>query len=231
MIEVLSRWKKANSFLTQQFGREPSVEEIGLHLQFSPSKIEIVLRALSASAPVGRGGDEDNPFDLEDVLATETKECESGGILNEYDLETLKKSLEYALTDRERHIVALHYGLGTEPADKDCESLSLEKIGEKIGLTRERVRQIESRALHKLQMYLQQKNAREERERLERKRHRDEDSLRSRPKPRMRTKTDTLRKRGKSRILPAVDSNPAPTIPVPEKPIKRRTEVSIPKKI
>jgi RNA polymerase primary sigma factor len=208
MVEVLTRWKRASSALSQKLGREPDADEIGKHLKLSPSKIAIIRQALSASAPIGRGGDPDNPFDLEDVLAgVPSRVEESEGMLGEYDHETIRTALEFALTERERHIVELRYGLGKEGAEATTENgepFTLEKIGERIGLTRERVRQIENQALRKLQLYLQQKDEREERERQERKRARDEANRRGMPRPKPRPRTEAIRKRGKSRIMNAV---------------------------
>jgi len=235
MVEVLTRWKRASSQLSQKLGREPDAEEIGRHLKLTPSKIAIIRQALSASAPIGRGGDPDNPFDLEDVLAGVPSREEPEGLLGEYDRDTLQKALDFALTDRERHIVQLRYGMAGEGAGENGEPLTLEKIGECIGLTRERVRQIENQALRKLQLYLQQKDEREERERQERKRVREEANKRGMPRPRPRLKSESFRKRGKSRIMQSVQppaskegkapesvSAPAekPSAPAPQTPSK-----------
>ena len=173
MVEVLTRWKRASSALSQKLGREPSSDEIGKHLKLSPSKIAIIRQALSASAPVGRGNDADGAFDLEDVLAGVPSREETSS-LGDYDREALHTALEFALTERERHIIELRYGLSpTDPA-AEIEPCTLENIGERIGLTRERVRQIENQALRKLQLYLQQKNEKDERDRLARRQARAE---------------------------------------------------------
>lgn len=168
MVEVLTNWKRASSALSQKLGREPTADEIGKYLKLSPSRIAIVRKALSASAPIGRGGDVDSSFDLEDVLAGVPSREEEPGLPAEYDREALQTALEFALTERERHVIALRYGLAVEEGDTEGEPCTLEKIGERIGLTRERVRQIENQALRKLQLYLRQKDEREERERQER---------------------------------------------------------------
>ena len=173
MVEVLTRWKRANATLSQSLGREPSSDEIGKYLKLTPSKIAIIRQALSASAPVGRSGDPDSAFDM-DVLAGVPSKEESAGLPGEYDREALRSALEFALTERERHIIELRYGLVSSEHPIEGEPATLEKIGEKIGLTRERVRQIENQALRKLQVFLQQKDEREERERQQRRKDRDE---------------------------------------------------------
>jgi RNA polymerase primary sigma factor len=184
MVEVLTRWKRASAQLAQKLGRDPDPEEIGRHLKLSPSKIAIIRQALSASAPVGRGGDSDDSFDLEDVLAgVPSREEKENTLPGEYDREALCSALEFALTERERNIVEMRYGLSISDPNDGGEPCTLEKIGERIGLTRERVRQIENQALRKLQMFLQQKDEREERERQERRRARDEAERQGLPRP------------------------------------------------
>ncbi|GMV79742.1 MAG: hypothetical protein AMXMBFR7_09260 [Planctomycetota bacterium] len=167
MVEIITKWKRKSAELSQKLGREPSPEEIGKALKLAPAKIIAIRQALSAVAPTGRGGDQEDTLDIDDQLAgVPSREEELG--LESYDMEALKHALEYALTDRERKIVELRYGLGEEEAH------TLEKIGERIGLTRERVRQIENQALHKLQLFMQQKDEREERERRELRQRRKE---------------------------------------------------------
>ena len=175
MIEVLTRWKRTSAMLAQKLGREPSADEIGKYLKLSDSKITIIRQALSASAPIGRGGDGgEGSFDLEDVLAGVPSREENNSLPGDYDRETLRSALDYALTDRERHIIELRYGLSSNDPSVQNEPCTLESIGEKVGLTRERVRQIENQALRKLQMFLQQKNEKEEQERLARRKARDQ---------------------------------------------------------
>lgn len=174
MVEVLTRWKRATAALSQKLGREPSSDEIGKYLKLSPSKIAIIRQALSASAPVGRSGDPDSAFDMDVLAGVPSKEESAGSLPGDYDREALRSALEFALTERERHIIELRYGLTSSEHPVEGEPSTLEKIGEKIGLTRERVRQIENQALRKLQIFLQQKDEREERERLQRRKDREE---------------------------------------------------------
>jgi len=189
MIEVLTRWKRATAALAQKLGRDPSPDEIGKFLKLTPSKIAIIRQALSASAPVGRSGDPDNPFDLDLIKGVQSRE-EPQGLLGDYDREALRSALEFALTERERHIIELRYGLALTEFGVEGEPCTLEKIGERIGLTRERVRQIENQALRKLQLFLQQKDEREERERQERRKARTEAERTGSVMPRLHA-TDT----------------------------------------
>ena len=211
MIEVLTRWKRATSTLAQKMGRDPTPDEIGKYLKLTPNKIAIIRQALSASAPVGRGGDPDSSYDLEDVLAGVPSRTEEDSALpGDVDKETLRTALEFALTERERHIIELRYGLASTDSGEENEPNTLEKIGERIGLTRERVRQIENQALRKLQLYLQQKDEREAREREERRQARNEAQRLGNPipVPRPRSKGDTaIRRKLSARAKPVISAD------------------------
>ena len=170
MFEELSRWKKAASMLAQKLGRDATSEEIGKHLKLTPSKIEIIRKALSATAPMGRGGssgaDGESSFDLEDLLVGLPSHEETSE-LDEYDREALRTAIDLGLTERERQVIELRYGMS--PVETRQPAYTLEQIGERIGLTRERVRQIENYALRKLQLFIERKRELEENARQERK--------------------------------------------------------------
>jgi DNA-binding CsgD family transcriptional regulator len=112
-----------------------------------------------------------------DEIVDSVESHEEAVLPGDYDREILRTALD-DLTERERKIIEMRYGmLGEDP-------MTLEMIGERIGLTRERVRQIENQALHKLQIFMQQKDERDELARMERRRVREEaDHGRPRPRP------------------------------------------------
>ena len=170
MFEELSRWKKAASMLSQKLGRDVTPDEIGKHLKLSVSKIEIIRKALSATAPMGRGGssngDGEGSFELEDLLVGLPSHEEVSEI-EDYDREALRTAIDLGLTERERQVIELRYGMNAVDARQPTKTL--EQIGEQIGLTRERVRQIENHALRKLQLFIERKREQEEKARLERK--------------------------------------------------------------
>ncbi len=142
-VGSLSKISKAFSKLEQEYEREPSPEELAEILETTVDKISDTMsnsgRHVSMDAPFVQG--EENT--LLDVLEnTDTPDTDSM-LINESLSEEIKRSLA-TLTEREREIIVLFFGLGTNHA------LSLEEIGEKFNLTRERVRQIKDKALQRL---------------------------------------------------------------------------------
>jgi RNA polymerase primary sigma factor len=142
-VGSLSKISKAFSKLEQEYEREPSPEELAEILETTVDKISDTMsnsgRHVSMDAPFVQG--EENT--LLDVLENrDTPETDSM-LINESLSEEIKRSLA-TLTEREREIIVLFFGLGTNHA------LSLEEIGEKFNLTRERVRQIKDKALQRL---------------------------------------------------------------------------------
>lgn len=141
-VGSLSKISKAFSKLEQEYEREPSPEELADILDTTVDKVSDTLsnsgRHVSMDAPFVQG--EENT--LLDVLENTDPDTDSS-LIDESLSEEIKRSLA-TLTEREREIIVLFFGLGTN------QQLSLEEIGEKFNLTRERVRQIKDKALQRL---------------------------------------------------------------------------------
>lgn len=141
-VGSLSKISKAFSKLEQEFEREPSPEELAEILETTVDKISDTLsnsgRHVSMDAPFVQG--EENT--LLDVLENHEPNTDSN-LINESLSEEIRRSLS-TLTEREREIIVLFFGLSTN------HPLSLEEIGEKFNLTRERVRQIKEKAIRRL---------------------------------------------------------------------------------
>lgn len=143
-VGALNKIGKAFSKLEQQFEREPSPQEISEILEgMSENEVQDTLkisgRHISMDAPLVQG--EENR--LLDVLENEEEPDPDSGLINE----SLSKEVERALstlTQREAEVIRLYFGIGVE------HSLTLEEIGEKFDLTRERVRQIKEKAIRRL---------------------------------------------------------------------------------
>ncbi len=151
-IGTISKIRKAGARLAQQYERQPNIEELAQELDVDPEKIREALqhtgRHLSVDAPF-TGEDDDN--NMLDILHNEEEEAPDETLLDE----SLKIDIERALSqlhEREAEITRLYFGIGRE------HPLTLEEIGTRFGLTRERVRQIKEKALRKLR----QKHRREE---------------------------------------------------------------------
>ena len=140
---TLHRIGKRSSTLTQELGREPTVEEIAEELELSEEEIKHTLAMaqshLSLDAPLVPGE--------EGQLLDYVSDQFAAGPDDELYTEALTRSIEDALdtlSEREAKVLRLYFGLG------DTEPLTLEQIGERFGITRERVRQIKERALSRL---------------------------------------------------------------------------------
>jgi len=143
MVETINKLVRISRKLMQDLGREPTPEEIGKQMQISPDKVREILKisqkTTSLETPIG---DDDDSY-LGDFIADENQltpyEATSKRLLKENVNEVLQ-----ALSDRESKLLKMRFGLeGARP-------MTLEEVGKKFGVTRERIRQIEAKALRKL---------------------------------------------------------------------------------
>jgi RNA polymerase primary sigma factor len=142
-VGSLNKISKTFSDLEQKFQREPSPEELAEVLEISTEEVtdtmKISGRHVSMDAPFAQG-EENN---LLDVLANDSEETPDSGLM----IDSLRREVQRALatlTQREADVIALYFGLNGEHA------MTLEEIGEKFRLTRERVRQIKEKATRRL---------------------------------------------------------------------------------
>lgn len=142
ITEKLNKIKKAQRKIAQEKGRTPTIDDIAAELEMTPNQVREVLlrvpRAVSLETKVGKEKD----TELGDLLETDSISPED--VLMR---EALHRDLQYLLTDltdRERDVILMRFGLG------DGHPYSLAEIGRALDLSRERVRQIESKALQKL---------------------------------------------------------------------------------
>ncbi len=142
-VGALHKIGKVSSDLEQNFGREPSADEIAERLDMSSNEVtdtlKISSRHLSLDAPFQEG--EDNR--LLDVLEDEVQAPPDEDLFDEALQKEVVKALS-TLTDREAEVIRLYFGIGRE------KPMTLEQIGTRFGLTRERVRQIKEKAIRRL---------------------------------------------------------------------------------
>ena len=143
MIEIMNKLWRAQKQLTQELGREPTPEELADEMHMPVSRINALLKMaqqpISLHAPVGDDGDVSVGDFIEDKTAENPSEMTAYSMLKERLQEVLT-----TLTDRERQVLDFRFGL------TDGYSRTLEEVGKQFNVTRERIRQIEAKALRKL---------------------------------------------------------------------------------
>ena len=144
MVEKISRLLRTSRRLLQDLGREPSIEEIAQAMQMPTGQIQEMFKyaqePVSLEMPMGEEEDHHLGDLIEDHTAPVPVEAASHQILKEQIEDVLD-----SLTERERQVIQLRYGLN------GGRSRTLEEVGKAFHVTRERIRQIEEKALHKLQ--------------------------------------------------------------------------------
>jgi RNA polymerase primary sigma factor len=144
MIETMSRLRNISKRLVQDLGREPSIEEIaheaGMSIAEARRVMKISRHPISLDRPVGESEDSYFGDFIEDESAESPVESAGAEMLKDRIEEVLK-----TLTYREREIIKLRYGIG------DGYTYTLEEVGRIFKVTRERVRQVEAKAIRKLQ--------------------------------------------------------------------------------
>jgi len=152
-VGALNKIGKAYSNLEQEFEREPSASELAKELDMDPSEVADTLkisgRHVSMDAPFAQG--EDNR--LLDVLTNDKQPPPDQKLMEDSLRNEIERALS-TLTEREGEVIKLYFGLNKE------HSLTLEEIGEKFNLTRERVRQIKEKAIRRLRHASRSKNLR-----------------------------------------------------------------------
>jgi RNA polymerase primary sigma factor len=144
MVELMSQFKQAMRQLEDQLDRLPSIDELSAHLKMSPKKLRIIRKAVKAyHSPTQMGSGVDGELTINDLLADTHNPSPDKEVCDADELRQLGELLT-GIDERAASILKLRYGLtGEDP-------LTLKEIGERIGLTRERVRQIEHESLRKL---------------------------------------------------------------------------------
>ena len=146
MVETINKVLRTQRRLTQELNREPSTEEIAKAMGMEPEKIEYVMKIkqdiASLDASVGRDG-EDDDSSLGDFIEDEDRVSPEDSAATQLLKEQIATILQ-TLTDREQKIIKMRFGIG------GGKSHTLEEVGAEFSVTRERIRQIEAKALTKL---------------------------------------------------------------------------------
>ncbi|MCW2928052.1 MAG: polymerase sigma factor RpoD [Thermoleophilia bacterium] len=146
MVETINKLIRTQRSLSQTLGRDPSHEELALAMELTPDKVREILKLnqdpVSLETPVG--GEEDSS--LADFVEDTVTPVPDAAVTGKARREEVAEILE-TLSHRERKVLELRFGLrGEEPR-------TLEEVGQRFGVTRERIRQIEAKTLSKLKSY------------------------------------------------------------------------------
>ena len=143
-VAELHKISRASSLLEREMERTPNTEEIARSLDMSPQQVAKAIstgyRHRSLDAPLGRDADDSSLFDL---ISDESRSTPEEDAMDDSLRDQIKEALS-GLEEREAEIIRLCYGIGREAP------LTLDEIGERYGLTRERIRQIKEKGLRRL---------------------------------------------------------------------------------
>jgi RNA polymerase primary sigma factor len=155
LVELVARWRQTQAVLAGSLGRLPLLDEVAEAMHLDPAKAAAIRRALrtvSADRPFSR----DNPFALIDLMEDRRDGQVEERLLRRQDQEIIQALLTN-IDEREALVLKLRFGI------EEHAPMSLKAVGETLGLTRERVRQIEKTALHKLALNVKEQGARKPR--------------------------------------------------------------------
>jgi RNA polymerase primary sigma factor len=143
MVETINKLLRVSRRLAQEYGREPTAKEIGMEMDMPPEKVreigKISQLPISLESPIGEDENSHLSDFIEDHTALPPVDAASRQLLKEQIDDVLS-----TITPREQRVLQLRFGL------EDGRSRTLEEVGKEFGVTRERIRQIEAKALRKL---------------------------------------------------------------------------------
>ncbi len=154
MVELLSKWRRANTRLSEELGRTPTPEEIARVLGLPKKKLPIIKKAIRIYNSTPQTDQSEAGWTLGDMVTDEQMRAPDEVMVENDDLRYVMQRLD-TMDQREATVLRLRFGIG------GGEPCTLKEIGENLGLTRERVRQIETEALAKLAEGLQDPRERE----------------------------------------------------------------------
>ncbi|MBA2227748.1 MAG: RNA polymerase sigma factor RpoD/SigA [Thermogemmata sp.] len=143
MMELLAKWRRATNHLQDELGRPPTHEEVARFMGLPRKKLNIIKKAIRVYNALPQPDPQDDGWSIEEILTDSRSKTPDTEMVETDDLQTVMELLD-KMDPREAAVLRMRFGLDDE------EPKTLKEIGERLGLTRERVRQIENEALAKL---------------------------------------------------------------------------------
>ena len=143
MVELLSKVKKATAELTQKLGRTPTDKEIAAHMGVELDKVQTVMDLAQATTSLDTPVDDEGETCMGDLIADHSAENPMANIIHEANSQIIAAVFD-TLGAREAEILKMRFGINAEKA------MTLEEVGQHYGLSKERIRQIENKAIRKL---------------------------------------------------------------------------------
>jgi RNA polymerase primary sigma factor len=143
MVELLTKWRRATAQLQDKLNRTPTPEEVAIELELPPKKLKIVKKAIELYNSTPQSDHSESGWSLGEMVADEKSKGPEAELIENDNLKHVYEMLE-KMDTRDSTILRMRFGLD------NSDPKTLKEIGESLGLTRERVRQIETEALNKL---------------------------------------------------------------------------------
>ena len=147
VVELIARWRDTANQLQMALGRAPTMQEIAEKMGLSGQMLRLIRTAMRLSATVQPPRTPEGPVSLDELIEDRETERPDEVLEKIYQIDIIRKMLN-VLSEREAKVLRLRYGLD------DMQPRTLKEIGDMLGLSRERVRQIENEALRKLNIVL-----------------------------------------------------------------------------
>jgi len=157
MVELVSKWNNASAFLTDKLGRSPTKKEIAEEMNLSEDSINAIVTAIRTSNMVTHSLSLEESRSLSEVIEDSNTKTPDDVVLNDQEIMKISELLN-VINERDANILRMRFGIG-------CDNpMTLKKISKKVGLTRERVRQIQNEALKELYAFMNKERPDEIRE-------------------------------------------------------------------